>query len=634
VGITYATVCMRCKVDAPEVGDFGYIGLPSLETKRTPKHTQPFGYLYAGLAALGLLTEEIEAFHAFLREHRGHPVHQFSDADADDSEDEGDEHDDLAPAATKTGKFVFKKGKFVEAFHVLACETCHEVQRGSESTRLRPLAARTLTAAEAKLFQTNCGDLEANTYRAGGFPFEDAEAIARFLTRHARHAVVVRLDEGENSAQPRSLRGAAVAPPAWTPPQWAPQLHESALGRTRDDKARAALVRLRHRDPAVRSDALVTLREVADPATFGHVAMMWRDPEPGVRAVAASALGAVDDPRKARVLGHALLDESEAVRAAAEAALRASKIDPGQAVALAARPRAPDTRPELKKHPDDLKTLLGALLDPNNALRGKAINQLAKHDESQATDALLESLADPSTSNRASAAAALVRHGKRDARVVQALVAALSDYGDGVVEAAVRALGTLKAREAVPLIKERLLRSRWAYAACLDALYDIGSAEAIDALASGLGHPARPVRGHALLKLSQRRNSKAIAHMVTALDDPAQEIRSQAAYALGKVKSNEAVSALVRNYRRPSELDRRPAVEALGKIGGPDALRVLVAALRDRSEWVREAAVTCLLKLKDERGRRALVSAGKRHPTTAAQLPKSLLAKAGRGGRK
>jgi len=36
------------------------------------------------------------------------------------------------------------KGKFVEAFHEVACEGCHDVQRGSESARLRPFAGAEL----------------------------------------------------------------------------------------------------------------------------------------------------------------------------------------------------------------------------------------------------------------------------------------------------------------------------------------------------------------------------------------------------------------------------------------------------------------------------------------------------------
>jgi len=612
VGVTFTTVCTRCRVDAPEVGAFGYVGTPSLETKRTKKHTQPFGYLYAGLAALGLQTEEIEAFHAFLQEHRGHPMHQWSDAGGEGFEDDGDQQDDLTPAPTRTRKFVFKKGKFVEAFHELACEACIDVHRGGSSASLRPFTPRTLTQQDAKLFQTNCRDLESNTYRVIGFPFDEVDAIARFLRRHAGHTLVVRLDERGGSEQPKPLRTPAPVPPSWTPPEWAPRDHEEALGRTKNAQALAALRRLRHRDPALRTQALATLRELADSATFGHVAMMWRDPEPGVRAAAASVIGALDDPRKARVLGHALLDEAEAVRFAAEDALRTSKIEPTRAAAIAATPRAPDTRPELKKHPDDLKALRDAQLDPNSWWRNRAVEQLAKHKEKEAVDALLEALADPDTSVRQKAVESLAAHAQRDPRVVPALVEAVSDYAAWVVESAVEAVAKLKVKEAVRPIREQLLASAVDYSGKMEALQQIGGPEAAAALGDAVSHASAAVRGHALYTLSSFGAAQAAPHLVKALADPDETVRSGAAHALAELRSGEAVAPLVAGYRSPSKWQRLAVVAALGKIGGPAVVRVLVAALRDRFHDVREAAAAGLVKQKDARGNRALVSAAKR----------------------
>jgi HEAT repeat protein len=612
VGISVTTVCARCNVDAPEVGDFGYIGLPSLESKRTRKHTQPFGCLYAGLAALGLLTEEIEAFHAFLREHRGHPIRQFSDAEGAEFEDDVGEQDDVAPAPASTEKFVFRKGTFVEAFHELRCEACGEVQRARESARLRPFATRTLTKKELKLFQTNCGDLEANTYRVGGFPYDDAAAIARFVRRHAAHVIVVRLDARGDSLPPPALRAPATAALAWTPPEWSPDEYEETLGRPKDAKVRAALLRLRHCDRAVRAEALAVLRERADAAAFAHVAMMWRDPDAEVRAAAAAAIGVLDDPRKTRVLGHALLDESEDVRSAALASLHAAGIDPGQAAAMAAMPRAPDTRPELKNHPDDSKALRAALLDPDSGRRTKAVERLAKHKGKEAVDLLLEALADPDTYVRKTATESLASHAKRDPRVPPALIQALDDYADWVVEAAVKAVGNLKLEAAVRPIHERLMSTDAHSSTKIEALAQIGGPLAIAALGDAVSHASAHVRAYALHVLGTVGTADAAGHAVKALADPDESVRLAAAHALGEMKGGRADAALVAGYRSPSKWHRHTVVGALGKLGGPAALRVLVAALRDRSPEVRAAAATGLARLNDPRGNRALISAAKR----------------------
>jgi hypothetical protein len=51
MGLTFTTVCLKCGVSAPEVGDFGYIGLPSPDARKRRGDLQSFGFIYAGLAA-------------------------------------------------------------------------------------------------------------------------------------------------------------------------------------------------------------------------------------------------------------------------------------------------------------------------------------------------------------------------------------------------------------------------------------------------------------------------------------------------------------------------------------------------------------------------------------------------------
>jgi HEAT repeat protein len=612
LGVAYTTVCTLCGVEAPEVGDFGFIGAPSLETKRSKKGTHPFGYLYAGFAALGLLTEEIEAFKAFLEAHHGHKLHRYDDAGGEElgEEEDGDDGAGSVSPSKPTRKFTFKKGKFVEAFHELACEECGEVYRGSSSEKLRPFEPMPLTRERVTLFETNCGDIESHTYRVGGFPFEDIDPIARFLRKHSGHAVVVRLDAGEASPRARGIGKRRTEVPGFTAPEWAPAEDEDALGVVASESTWPLLAALRHREAATRRQAVASVARTRDPGTFSYLASMRRDPDSGVRTAAFTALAAIDDPRRLRVLGYGLLDESDDVRSAARAAIAATGATEEQAAAAALSVRAPDPRDAEKMKL--AAPLDDALRDPSSSVRCKAVKALGKSREDTAPMWLLRALADPDAWVRSNAAGALADHGKRDPRVAPALMAALDDYNDSVVSASIKTLGKLKVNEAVPLIREYLLASDKVYGDDTEALKQIGTPEAIDALGAGLRHRNPYLRGTVVYTLSQMKGSGIATHLIAALADTAEEVRAQAAHALGELRSEEAAQELVAGFRRPSEWDRAAVVGALANIGGPEALRVLVAALRDRSKQVRKSAAQALAKRNDPRGNRALIAAARR----------------------
>jgi len=112
MGLTVNTYCKRCRVAAPEIGDYGFIGSPTLGPRPRGGLT-PFGEIYAGLAALRLVTPELDAFKAFLDAHRRHRIVQASD---DDDADE--EPPELAPfchgaGRVSAGTYVEKAGDYV-----------------------------------------------------------------------------------------------------------------------------------------------------------------------------------------------------------------------------------------------------------------------------------------------------------------------------------------------------------------------------------------------------------------------------------------------------------------------------------------------------------------------------------------
>lgn len=80
MSIMCLTACLDCGVFAPEVGAFGYIGFPSLDTSRGPEGQPPhFGYLYEAFAGIRLVTWHLDLLGEFFERHSGHRVHTFAE---------------------------------------------------------------------------------------------------------------------------------------------------------------------------------------------------------------------------------------------------------------------------------------------------------------------------------------------------------------------------------------------------------------------------------------------------------------------------------------------------------------------------------------------------------------------------
>jgi hypothetical protein len=75
MGVACSVMCVTCNADAPELGDMGFMGFPSLsvEERKLKKFVpQNFGYLYEGFRSIGMFTEATDDFLRFLYKHAGH----------------------------------------------------------------------------------------------------------------------------------------------------------------------------------------------------------------------------------------------------------------------------------------------------------------------------------------------------------------------------------------------------------------------------------------------------------------------------------------------------------------------------------------------------------------------------------
>jgi len=221
MGVTFDLLCLRCGERAPEIGDFGYIGYPTLSSrKRLFQTPQNFGYIYDGLAAVGLLPLEVEAFRVFLQRHRWHrllPLPGF------DEEDDGSL---LAQARMwlSIGAFVlshptlvFRRGldgtmeillgpdedplnpfalvaesDFINAHYRMTCAECDRSVATENADQLRRFEPRSITLAERARFERNVLSLDSDSiYRATPLvdPYGDLAPFHDFLEQHSGHVV-------------------------------------------------------------------------------------------------------------------------------------------------------------------------------------------------------------------------------------------------------------------------------------------------------------------------------------------------------------------------------------------------------------------------------------------------------------
>ena len=238
----------------------------------------------------------------------------------------------------------------------------------------------------------------------------------------------------------------------------------------------------------------------------------------------------------------------------------------------------------------------------------------------------LEGLAHRSAARRAEACRFAGRLGDRSA--IPGLVRLLRDRDLAVRRAAIRALGELRAVEAVPDIADAIeAMGEWANLLLLMALIRMGPecAPAIGGLLAAPGaRSTAAIKG--LLLVTSRIGVAADAGIVrslaahedmevrveavrvlgaitpdprsadvclTAMDDPEWPVRAIAASSLGRLGDERAIPPLARSMGDPAYWVRHHIAEAMASMGEPGA-EALRRALHDANPFVRDMAAQAL----------------------------------------
>jgi hypothetical protein len=209
-------------------------------------------------------------------------------------------------------------------------------------------------------------------------------------------------------------------------------------------------------------------------------------------------------------------------------------------------------------------------------------------------------------SRRAAACRVVGRLG--DASAVPLLIERLRDQAPAVRCEAVRALGELRAVEAIDAITDTIeTMGEWTNLLLTMALVRMGPA-AVPAIGRLLHASRSPAMTKALLQVTGRigvvggpalvlgaaaPDAESAAVCLNAMDDPEWPVRALAAWAIGRLGDDRAIARLSRAMGDPAYWVRHHVAEAMGALGerGATALRL---GLTDQNPFVRDMAAQAL----------------------------------------
>ena len=257
----------------------------------------------------------------------------------------------------------------------------------------------------------------------------------------------------------------------------------------------------------------------------------------------------------------------------------------------------------LKSIGDD--TIIEVFLDKAGSLTAKPVHHFRElYDASGITERYLSILENSkSWKKRAFAANKLGQIGS--AKVVPLLfkiIRNVKDEDEGVRNAALRALGRIRDKRAVPFLIEALgYPETWLPPRVGEILVSIGE-EAIEPLIKELkNYQSETRRQWAAEILGWLEAKSATIHLIDALFDISPEVRAKSVGALGKIRDDRAVSKLTELLiSDPVPFVRVRVSKALGEIGHPSVIDYLINVLNDPEWWVRVRAVEALEQMGDK----------------------------------
>lgn len=383
-----------------------------------------------------------------------------------------------------------------------------------------------------------------------------------------------------------------------------------ALGRIGDGKAVSALLAsLTEPDRTLAFSARQAIRRIG---RWDAVAEGLKVAKPGQRAAILAALELVYDGGAVAVLRSVAIEpkgmEAERGLALTELALVARKAPEWDGKWWGTRPtqgKPPAKTIAWDATPGIFETIEASLVDPSEAVRLAAISAIRASDDRQALGKLRERFAvEAAPKVRQEIALALGNMGDKGA--LPLLVAALRDPSndDSIRSAALTGLETIGGKPAVEALIEALVNKRGnlkdeAQIRMIAALGRFKAKEAIPVIADRLYHFNPSIRAAAAEALGKMGDAKLAApRLRTSLKDQSAEVRKVTLTSLAALKDAESIPAMIELAN--AEPTRYEATLALASVPDVRALQVYLRGVADKSPDLRKASSLAIGSIRDK----------------------------------
>ena len=225
MGFTTDIYCMKPFIQAPCLGDWGYMGDLDFDRDNTSKTS--FFSMYKGFDAIDLVTDELESLYQFFVKYKASPIYvvsgdyvlRFNDGKdpqridiLDDWMPEGFTDDDFENVPI----FEFDTSSYTEAFYELESEDTGDLFTSEDAYPFRPFIEKPLTADQINMAKDRLFDLEnfeILSYKVWPIydPSEDLGDIKDFFERNYGKKILARLvDSPSRSKKIKSIKSEKV----------------------------------------------------------------------------------------------------------------------------------------------------------------------------------------------------------------------------------------------------------------------------------------------------------------------------------------------------------------------------------------------------------------------------------------
>lgn len=193
-------------------------------------------------------------------------------------------------------------------------------------------------------------------------------------------------------------------------------------------------------------------------------------------------------------------------------------------------------------------------------------------------------------------------------QAVAILEEAVNDKDPRIVEQAVRSLGRLQVKDAIPALQQLAAQGGDMTQAVFEAFAAIGDRRVDSILEQGLTNQDKFINVEAAYALAKLGRKDMIARLEAALkSDPGSEkVGILAAYYLAKMDRTAGLDHLVKLMKKPDSGFSVLAADALGKCGNPRAVLPLVEAMKTDDSSLRLSIARALGRLGGPRAMSAL----------------------------